>query len=666
MALQVWLPLNGDLKNHGVGTITNASGNPTFVKSITGKGIDTTKEAYSFTCNELEDCDSFTVAFWVKVNSDSTITGNYWDVLSLGDQNLDKTIKANNELRFEANYDSPKGMIIADNGYYNVFDSVIAFNTGNDTWHHIALIIDNENNTRALYRDGVEISKTTRNTSGNTPSGFYPGTGTLTGQITIGTQHPNAIISDLRIYDTTISPKEIKEISKGLICHYTLNNPNMTTSSEPVEPDVSGFDNHLDYNNKQPGAVYSTALSSPKYSGYYDYSNTSYLISSKPAIDFLPTEAITVSIWVYLPDISANSSEIDFFDCYGLGGVGIYSSSGQFSFGIYCKAANAYKAASYTPSFSNKWALLTGTYDGKTICIYENAVLKSSIAISDSIHYNAIEPLVLNGNPESKSINNVTIAMISKNQFSDARIYCTALSQSDILALYQERESITNRNVLLGELKEDSSVTKASFTSTGIMSYVATNEDQFISDYISLNSYGDTEFTRNFSNMELTDSLAKLVIPTASTTDTGICLNEISVPSGNYLEITVEFLQTSAVHFEMGIWNVSDSTTTDSSYDPIYFINRTYTTGSSVSSNTNIWNTLRYRIKNSSSSTKAFAPYIYFTAYDLKTTTSDTTFYLRHFNYRISKLYNTFGSNIPTRIVSSTKTILTNNEFIEN
>lgn len=669
MALQVWLPLNGDLKNHGVGTITNASGNPTFVKSITGKGIDTTKEAYSFTCNELEDCDSFTVAFWAKVNTDSAITGNYFDVLSLGDQNLDKSIKANNELRFEANYDLPKGMIIADNGYYNVFDSVIAFNTGNDTWHHIALIVDNENNTRALYRDGVEISKTTRNTSSNASSGFYPGTGTLTGQITIGAQHPNAIISDLRIYDTAISPKEIKEISKGLICHYTLNNPNMTTSLKLMEHDVSGFNNHLD-NNSNSGVVYK-ASSTPKYStGYmfkYPSVPLSYIMSTKPAIDFLPTESITVSMWVFLSSsiiniLNLNNNEIGLLDCYNnLGGFRLYAKNTvQVGFSAYCKTANGIKEASYNCKLLNKWVLLTGTYNGKTICIYENAVLKSSLDVSDSISYNSINRLKINSFIGTGRLASTSI------QFSDARIYCTALSQSDILALYQERESITNRNVLLGELKEDSSATKASFTSTGIMSYVATNEDQFISDSISLNSYGDTEFTRNFSNMELTDYLAKLVIPAASTTDTGICLNEISVPSGNYLEITVEFLQTSAVHFEMGIWNVSDSTTADSSYDPICFINRTYTTGSSISSNTNIWNTLRYRIKNSSSSTKTFAPYIYFTAYDLKTTTSDTTFYLRHFNYRISKLYNTFGSNIPTRIVSSTKTILTNNEFIEN
>lgn len=674
MALQVWLPLNGDLKNHGVGTITNPSGNPTFVKSITGKGIDTTKEAYSFTCNELEDCDSFTVAFWVKVNTDSTITGNYWDVLSLGDQNLDKTIIVNNQLRFEANYDSPKGIIIADNGYYNVFDSVISFNTGNDTWHHVALIVDNENNTRALYRDGVEISKTTRSTSGNASSGFYPGTGTLTGQITIGTQHPNAIISDIRIYDTAISPKEIKEISKGLICHYTLNNPNMSASSEPVELDVSGFDNHLDYINGQSGATYNTALSTPKYSGYYDYtSNPSYLMSSKPAIDFLPTESITVSIWVYLPDTSTGIIDINeplaLINCDGqyTGGFGLYlTANEQSGFLIYCKDANTHNAVVYAPSFSNKWALITGTYDGKTICIYENAILKSSASASDSIFYSSVFPLVINGTLNGSSINNISVSSMQKLRFSDARIYCTALSQSDILALYQERESITNKNVLLGELKEDSSATKASFTSTGIMSYVATNEDHLISDSISLNSYGSTEFKRNFSNMELTDYLAKLVISAASTTDTGICLNEISVPSGNYLEITVEFLQTSAVHFEMGIWNVSDSAIADSSYAPICFINRSYTTGSSISSNINIWNTLRYRVYNSSSSTKTFAPYIYFTAYDLKTTTSDTTFYLRHFNYRISKLYNTFGSNIPTRIVSSTKTILTNNEFIEN
>lgn len=665
MALQVWLPLNGDLKNHGVGTITDTSGNPTFVKSITGKGIDTTKETYSFKCNELEDCDSFTIAFWVKVNSDSTLTSNWLDVLTLDDQSLDKTV--NGQLRFEANYGTTTKELYVNNNYeYNILDggSGRTFYTGYDTWHHVALVVDNENNTRALYTDGVEVSKMTRRgTSNVSTTGFYPGTGTLTGQVYIGNESPNAIVSDLRIYDTAISPKEIKEISKGLICHYTLNNPNMTASSEPVEPDVSGFDNHLDYNKGQPGAVYSTALSSPKYSGYYDYSsNQSYLMSTKPAIDFLPTESVTMSMWIYLPDLSAKDTNYQLFNCFDDGGIGLETtaSNNRFDFPIWCKSANAYKYAAYTPSFSNKWTLLTGTYDGKTLCIYENAVLKSSVSVTDSIKYNSYVPLVLNGNPDV----NRGVSGNQKIQISDARIYCTALSQSDILALYQERESVAdNGSILAGELKEDSSATKVNFTSTGIVSYVNNDEDHFFPEDIVL-TYPDT--TNNFSVIQNSGYIAKLSIAAATTTETGIWLHEKTVPSGYYLEVTVEFLQTSAVHFEMGLWNVTDSVVASSTYNPIYFINRTYTTGSSISSNVNIWNILKYRVYNSSTSTETFAPYVYFTAYDLKSTTSDTTFYLRHLKYRISKVYNTVGANVPARIVSSTKTVLTNNEFIEN
>lgn len=663
MALQVWLPLNGDLKNHGVGTITNASGNPTFVKSITGKGIDTTKEIYSFKCNELEDCDSFTIAFWVKVNTDSTLSSDWLNVLTLVDQNVDKSVTGT--IRFEANYgSSTKGLYVNNNYAFNTLDDYGLFYTGYDTWHHVALIIDNENNTKALYTDGVEVSKVTRiGTSNVSSTGFYPGTGTLTGHISIGERHPNAIVSDLRIYDTAISPKEIKEISKGLICHYTLNNPNMTASSEPVEADVSGFDNHLDYNKGQPGAVYSTTLSSPKYSGYYDYSsNSSYLISTKPAIDFLPTESVTMSMWIYLPDLSKKDTNYQFFECFESGGIGLETtdSCDKFDFSIFCKSANAYKYASYTPSFSNKWTLLTGTYDGKSLCIYENAVLKSSTAVTDSISYNSVVPLVLNGNPQI----NKAITTNQKIQISDARIYCTALSQSDILALYQERESVANNgSILAGELKEDSSATKANFTSTGIISYVNNDEDHFFPEDIVL-TYPDT--TNNFSVIQNSGYIAKLSIAAATTTETGIWLHEKTVPSGYYLEVTVEFLQTSAVHFEMGLYNQLEGDTASSIYSPVYFINRTYTTGSSVSSNTNIWNVLKYRVYNSDTDDETFIPYIYFTAYDLKSTTSDTTFYLRHLKYRISKVYNTFGANVPARIVSSTKTVLTNNEFIEN
>ena len=85
-----------------------------------------------------------------------------------------------------------------------------------DIWYHMAFTTDGT--TNKAYLNGV-LQAT--NTTGSSYLNQY-----LTGYVRVGeTNNINAIMDDLRIYDECLSPKQIKELSKGLIAHYKLDTP---------------------------------------------------------------------------------------------------------------------------------------------------------------------------------------------------------------------------------------------------------------------------------------------------------------------------------------------------------------------------------------------------------------------------------------------------------
>lgn len=217
MALQVWLPLNGNLNNQGLepssfikrgskdwskGKVTEKCfGNSSQTTSSTATECIYTTTTHKWTKN-------FSVAFWASLPPyDPAYPGFIFT-----------------EGRADAG-DYGFGARIYSSGvscyFGNLFLTIqIPSKDSTYNWHHISMVVD-DNSKMTVYLDGIE------NKSG-TPS-VLPTYTTDTG-LGIGCFYYNnsfiyqmlGFVNDFRLYDRCLSQKEIKELSKGLCLHYKL------------------------------------------------------------------------------------------------------------------------------------------------------------------------------------------------------------------------------------------------------------------------------------------------------------------------------------------------------------------------------------------------------------------------------------------------------------
>lgn len=219
MSLQVWLPLNGNLDNQGLldinsslysGTSFNSSGK--IGQCLVSGGTSQTQYGINVTstnlCSELGT--EYSVAVWVNP------FGNHCHyngtIISSGNWN-------NSCWAFGVSQDNTKVDVFCK-GYniYVTLPSPIPINA----WTHIAST--QKNGVCKVYINGVYVGQTTdvnRAALASDASNFSIGRETYAD----GYFGFNGKINDVRIYDHCLSPKEVKEISKGLVLHYPLNDP---------------------------------------------------------------------------------------------------------------------------------------------------------------------------------------------------------------------------------------------------------------------------------------------------------------------------------------------------------------------------------------------------------------------------------------------------------
>lgn len=426
MALQIWLPLDGNLNNQGL-METTVSNNGVTVDNNGKIG-----KCYYFDGNghylqlsasvgNLYSGD-FSWAVWLKP-TDSTRSIISSEYSSTGSSNVAFELSAS------------RGVRIYWNGSPDIYPSNSTLPI--DTWTHVA--ITKTTGIIKTYLNGV-LRHTYTGTLSDRPSTSY---------IRIGDDYRGGTsvsymgyMNDWRLYNHCLSPKEVHEISKGLVLHYPLDN-NEDAGEGNIVYDCSGYGHHgMWYGNK------STSTDTTRYSKctYLDNGQATYIQSNDGCGN--PSDAITMNIWFKSSNKTPGSDYHHMFN--GLTSwvyieMAVHK-DGYLRCGLYINGTR-YVANCGSGILDGKWHMLTMTYDGANIKRYVDGVLLNTQAATGAID-----------RPNDKFIfgHGTSTGYYCKEAYlSDARIYATALSAVDILELYKTAAVVDNKgNLFAYELKE--------------------------------------------------------------------------------------------------------------------------------------------------------------------------------------------------------------------
>ena len=297
MGLQVWLPLNGNLNNQGLSDITSTGGTVNDT-GILGKCYACSSSSYITIQNPVTDKYDFSLSFWMKVPATLSSVGAWNTMLSFRALNTnDNSTEASVGINW-ASYNNIK--IYDDANHQNIWMAPgDQFNY--DKWCHYTITHtgNNSSTTIKVYTDGI-LRGTFNNShrlvlrSGNIllGSGINPSYGPI-------------YFNDFRLYDHCLSAKEVKEISKGLICHYKLDNngfgnPNLIEDSSFLTDATSGSvyrDSSRLFNGRPTLKITRSGATSLTYTGW-----------SRTVTNVKAGDTIYASAWVYIEDPSSIDS----------------------------------------------------------------------------------------------------------------------------------------------------------------------------------------------------------------------------------------------------------------------------------------------------------------------------------------------------------------------
>lgn len=171
-------------------------------------------------------------------------------------------------------------------------------------------------------------------------------------------------------------------------------------------------------------------------------------------------DEITVSWWGYMENWGNYARAIS---CTQGGGYCFQKSGGnmRFAFGV-GKTSNTYEYVDGTTpltSMTPGWHHFVGTFDGLKGCFYYDGILQTERVISSEkipLFYHASNPIVIGAEAQTGL---TPTTPYYNGKLSDIRIYSTALSAEDIVALYNTPAQIDNLGSMHGfEFKENESI----------------------------------------------------------------------------------------------------------------------------------------------------------------------------------------------------------------
>lgn len=225
MALQVWLPLNKDLRNQGLADITVTNNGATFVNTE----ADSTR---TVAAGKLGGCYNFNASTYLSENSydwsnfnvqnfslccwykePSPIASGNSQMIAIG------TSSGWNNIRIGLLRRTSTGcpLFTVSNGSSAIQYACSTTSFPLNTWVHICCTYNQ--GEMKIYLNGVLNTSLTTSITPVLNSSQHLGIGAASN----GAEKLTGYLNDVRIYDHCLSPKEIKEISKGLVLHYKMN-----------------------------------------------------------------------------------------------------------------------------------------------------------------------------------------------------------------------------------------------------------------------------------------------------------------------------------------------------------------------------------------------------------------------------------------------------------
>lgn len=455
MALRVWLPLNGNLNNYGLSETTFTTQTATVDDNgKIGKCYKVTSQQSlgyipNFNNKGLSLCG------WFKFNKSEinaiTSVQTYDSTYTTCTGNLiGNDIYGGIGLIWQTNNIYSSGSLTSINIRSALRTPVVgsistlSFNIEFDTWIYITLTWDPNTHVLSLYKDGVLVhsrSNISAFTDGVSRELYINYQGVYTGNA----KAPAIPIyeNDIRVYDHALSPKEVYELSKGLILHYKLNQ-----STNSTIYDCSGYQNN--------GAItgeFSILSDSKRYKSSIKYLNSDTSIAIGNLSQLCPAGIFTFNIWFKKNTGEWSTKLLETI----FGGPGI---SGGFELDTKIRSGSSPYIHTYSwgggdtaqpndysiPYTLDEWHMLTMVRTASYSKFYLDGELKvtgSAGSIPSGNYYLGAW--------------NTEHQQNYRGYLSDFRIYATELSESDILSLYQTSASIDNQQNFYSYEIEDNS-----------------------------------------------------------------------------------------------------------------------------------------------------------------------------------------------------------------
>lgn len=308
----------------------------------------------------------------------------------------------------------------------------IACSVPTGSWTHLAVVRDGTTGISTYYKNGVYVgtqSLLSGSLESSNSQSFSVGLAEYSNWCPF-----NGRIQDLRIYDEKLSVRQIQEIAKGLVAHYTLSDYSIQKNDNWIGPklyDSSG--NGYDRFQIQRG-VFVFDVDSPRRRSCVEFDTTAKFcqITDLPALG----DVYSISWWSYMTTRT------------NVMAWGFNNGNKLNLYGQYCNTGDGTSNPFYVPGTttvitnpsSNAWHHFVMTGDGTQTLLYVDGELYGQ---AKTFKPCTGTTLYLNGWDSSTSYKNAGAKL------SDFRIYATCLNADQVRELYGNPVSVCKGGTLM-------------------------------------------------------------------------------------------------------------------------------------------------------------------------------------------------------------------------